>query len=666
VVHPLHFPRTMQHGRATFALLALVASAPSGLMGCSDDAPSVPPEANPLGTLDNVLPFPSSLYEKAQADGVTLDLPAGAFPDNIVSGKAFDPAPLASRHGWPASSTIIWATKGGVDPAGLVPHTSLADSLTDASATVLLDMDTGERVAHFAEVDVNELDSVDNQAVYIRPVARLTGGHRYAVPVRNPLHSSTGTALPVRDGFQAVLDDRATGHARLDVRRPRLREAVAALETAGVPKSSLVVAWDFTVEPDDEAVREPLAARDAALAAMGPLGANLTYTVTSDLGPPDGETRIARRLEIDFQSPAIAGLSNAGFNRDGDGAVVAQGTMTAKAYVMIPPCATFDAPAGILMYGHGIFGSLEEVRNGEYMRDLAQEGCYIVAGTEWTGMSKDDIPDALYALNDLNQAWGFGQHIFQGIVNTIALEQMLRGKLATDLFKDDQDRSIVDTTRVQFLGVSMGHVLGAVFLAQDPFVKGGVLHVGGGNWSPRLERSNSWAAYGLPLKSTYDTLLDAVIMEQVLQMALEPVDGATYAGLALPGAAPGKQHLLQTSLHDASVPNLASFYHARSLGLPLLSSSVVTPFGFAAPVESGNEKGGYVIVDEMPPKQPPETNEVFNFNSIAHENPRRRAALQQQMRQFWSTGTAANTCTGTCDCAAGNCGALRTAAHGGS
>jgi hypothetical protein len=300
------------------------------------------------------------------------------------------------------------------------------------------------------------------------------------------------------------------------------------------------------------------------------------------------------------------------------------------------------------------------------MRDLAADGCYVVAGTEWTGMSKDDIPDALYALNDLNQAWGFGQHIYQGIVNTIALEQLLRGALATQLLVDDQGRSIVDPTRVNFLGVSMGHVLGAVFLANDPFVTRGVLNVGGGNWSLMLERSNSWAAYGLPLKSTYDTLLDAVIMEQVLQMALEPVDGATVAGISLPGTAPGKQHLLQTSLHDASVPNLASFYHARSLGLPLLSSSVITPFGFAAPVESATEKGGYVIVDEMPSMTPPETNEVFNFNSIAHENPRRRAALQQQMRDFWATGTVANTCTGACDCAAGNCGALGTAIHGGS
>ena len=38
----------------------------------------------------------------------------------------------------------------------------------------------------------------------------------------------------------------------------------------------------------------------------------------------------------------------------------------------------------------------------------------IVAGTNWTGMSNDDIPNALLALNDLNKGWGFGERIFQG------------------------------------------------------------------------------------------------------------------------------------------------------------------------------------------------------------------------------------------------------------
>lgn len=641
------------------ALVALLLFA-----ACGDDAVSVPPEANPLGTTENILPFPSSLYEVADGAGVRLDVPVGAFPMNTVMMQAFDPVPLAKRRGWPASVTILWAAPGGADPAGLVSHRAIADSLGDASATVLLDMTTGERVAHFAEVDANELDFFDRQAIYIRPALRLAGGHRYAVGIRTSLKSRDGAELPVSDGFRAVLDDRSTGHARLDAARPRLREAVAALETAGIPRDDLLVAWDFTVEPDEAALADPVAARDAALAAMGPLGANLAYTVTSDLGTVNDDPRLARRIELDFEAPAVTGEEHAGFHRDASGTVIAMGTMMTKAYVMIPACATSGNKAGLLIYGHGIFGGLPELRNGEYARDLAQDGCLIVAGTPWTGMSNDDIPTALLALNDLNKGWGYGERIFQGIVNTIALEQLLRGKLATELFVDGQGQSIVDTSRVYFLGVSMGHVLGSTFMTFDPFITRGTLHVGGANWALMFERSNSWAAYGLPLKSSYDTLLDAVIMEQVLQMALQPVDGASYAGLAAPGT-PAKQILMQTSLDDAAVPNVASYYHARSLGLDLLSTTVTTPFGFAAAVDS-TTKGGIVVVDEMPPKKPPETNEVFNFDTIAHEHPRRRTLLQLQMRDFWSTGTINNTCNGPCNCAAGNCGELRTAKYGGS
>jgi hypothetical protein len=631
---------------------------------CGDDAIGIPAEANPLGTTTNILPYPSSLYEVGAGAEVHLDIPIGAFPTHTVSAQDLDTAPFAKRRGWPASTTILWAVTGGADPAGFVSHRAIADSITDTSATVVVDMTTGERIAHFAEVDVNELDNFDHQAVYIRPAARLAGAHRYAVGIRKSLHARDGSALPISDGFTAVLADRDTGHARLDAARPRLREAIAALETAGVPRDDLVVAWDFTVEPDEAALADPVAARDAALAAMGPLGTNLTYVATSDLGTINNDPRLARRLEIDYQSPAVTGEAHAGFHRDGSGTVIAMGTMTAQAFVMIPACARFDNKAGILIYGHGIFGSTAELRNGEYARDLAADGCLIVAGTNWTGMSNDDIPNALLALNDLDKGWGFGERIFQGMVNTIALEQLLRGKLATELFIDGQGRSIVDPSRVYFLGVSMGHVLGSTFVAYDPFITRGVLNVGGANWALMFERSNSWAAYGLPIKSTYATLLDAVIMEQVLQMALAIVDGTTVAGLLVPGT-PEKHVLLQTSLDDASVPNVASYYHARSLGADVLSSSVLIPFGLRAPVESSTASA-VVIVDEKPPRKPPETNEVFNFDSIAHENPRRRTLLQQQMRDFWSTGTISNPCSGPCDCAAGACGMLRTAMYGGT
>jgi hypothetical protein len=120
---------------------------------------------------------------------------------------------------------------------------------------------------------------------------------------------------------------------------------------------------------------------------------------------------------------------------------------------------------------------------------------------------------------------------------------------------------------------------------------------------------------------------------------------------------------MHTSLDDTQVPNLAGFYQARSLGLTLVTPSVVTPFGIDT--KSGDLTRAYVIVDEHPTPQPPIDNSVFSYNNPAHENPRRRAALQEQMRVFWGTGTVQNTCGGACDCAAGACGSLLQPMYGG-
>lgn len=631
------------------------------VLGCSGGGgTSVPPAANPLGTTDNILPYPSSLYERADSTsptGIRLDVPSEAIPVPD-SGDAFDPTHMNERAGWPAATTVLWAAPGGVDPATLVPYTDLAASLAADSSTVILDMTTGERVAHFAEVDANEKSDFDRQAVYLRPAQRFAGGHRYAVGIRNTVKGRDGKALPVSDGFRAVLDDRDLGHERLDRARPRLREAVAALETAGVPRESLLVAWDFTVTDDASAIADPLAARDAALTAMGALGANLTYTVTADEGTIDNDPRIARRIELDFQSPEVSGPAFEGYHRGSDGRPIAHGTMTAHAYVMVPPCATAQNKAGLLIYGHGFFGGLDEPRGAKYLRDLSQDACLVVAATVWVGMSSDDVSNALLALNDLNKGFGFGEHIWQGIVNFIALEQMLRGKLATELLVDGQGDSIVDTSRVYYLGISQGHILGSTFFGYDPFITNGVLHVGAANWSLTFERSKNWAVYGAPLKGSYGNLLDSVIMEQVLEMGLEGVDGATIAGVDIPNT-PQKHYLQQMSVGDPQVPNLASEFQARSLGLTLITPATQTPFGFEQQQAATSDRA-FVIIDEHPTPLPPETNETFSFDNVAHENPRRREAIQQMMRDFWTSGSVTNTCTGACDCAAGNCGALRT------
>ena len=78
-------------------LLALIASC-----GGDDGGSSTPPECNALGSTGCVLPWPSAVYERADAEsatGVRLDLPLGALPINFDDIE-IDPAKINRRTGY--------------------------------------------------------------------------------------------------------------------------------------------------------------------------------------------------------------------------------------------------------------------------------------------------------------------------------------------------------------------------------------------------------------------------------------------------------------------------------------------------------------------------------------------------------------------------------------
>jgi hypothetical protein len=67
-----------------------------------------------------------------------------------------------------------------------------------------------------------------------------------------------------------------------------------------------------------------------------------------------------------------------------------------------------------------------------------------------------------------------------------------------------------------------------------------------------------------------------------------------------------------------------------------------------------------MIIDESPTPLPPTTNMLNDQGNEAHENPRRRANVMDQIDAFLTDGTITNTCNGACDCVAGACGPLIT------
>ena len=648
-------PGALRRSAAQLAWLALA------LTGCDNEV-SLPVEAacNPLGDGHCMTPWPSSVFETddpASPTGRRLAIPDGALPSN-ADGVATDPAGWNLADGFSPAAPIAMAWKTGVSPDGLPPLDDLDLSLAADSPTVILDMTTGARVAHYAEVDAQAADHPGSQTLLLRPAARLQGGHRYAVAITHRVRAADGSDLATPPGFSALRDHRATDHALLEAIRPRSGEVLDALDAAGFPASELVVAWDFTVASDDFLHRDMLAARDRAIAALDdhPVG----FTVTADAPTGDGQV-IRRRITGTLDAPlvltqggrAIAGTRVA---RDAADLPAVQGFYAIPFTAIVPSCAyTARAPVAMVVYGHGLLGSAAETAGG-VQQATAAELCAVLVGTDMRGMSVADVAAVARALSDLTRADEAMEVVEQGLVNHIALVRALRTSFAQRLFVDGAGRTLVDPAKVFYYGLSQGGILGTAVMAYEPTITRGVLGVAAANYSTLLERSIDWSLYRRVLASSYPDPLDITMAIGLFQMRWDKVEGSGVASTVLAGTAtgvPAKQLLVQIALGDEQVANLGSYWLARTMAIPVLGPTPTTPWGLTvgpSPLPGGS---AMVIMDGGAP--PPPVANLPPPDLGMHDLPRRQPATLRQIKEFYATGAIVNQCDGACLCQTGAC-----------
>ncbi|HEU4734629.1 MAG TPA: hypothetical protein VFT22_42350 [Kofleriaceae bacterium] len=625
----------------------------------SDTSLPIEPACNPLGAGHCMTPWPSSAFEvddPSSATGRRLAIPEGTLPAS-TQGVAIDPAGWNVADGFSPAAPIVMAWKGGVSPEDLPPNDNFDLSLTAESPTVILDMTTGTRVAHFAEVDAQADDQPDSQALYLRPAARLAGGHRYAVAITRRVHAADGSELEVPPGFAALRDDKNTDHALLEAMRPRFAEVLDALGAAGFPPGDLVLAWDFTVASDEWIHRDMIAARDRALAALA--DHDLAFTVATDAKIGDGSV-IARKITGTLDAPLFLtrdGAAGPGTRiaRDGDGLPALQGFYQIPFTAIVPACATASTPAAMVLYGHGLLGSSGETAGG-VQQTTAAELCAVFVGTDMRGMSTPDIAAVVGALGDLSHADEIMEVLEQGLVNHITLVRAMRTTFAQRLFVGAGGASLVDPQRVYYYGLSQGGIMGTAVMAYEPTITRGVLGVAGADYSTLLERSSDWPRYRAILGSAYSDPLDLTMAVGLFQMRWDKVEGAGVANSVLAGAATGvppKQLLVQIALGDDQVPNLGSYWLARTMGVPILGPTPTTPWGLTvqdSPLPSGS---AMVIMDGGAP--PPPAANLPAPNLGMHDLTRKQPATRRQIKTFFETGQIVNECAGACVCQAGAC-----------
>lgn len=623
---------------------------------------ATPDTCNPLGGTRCSAPWPSSVYEiddAASPTGRRLAIPKGALPTNI-DGIAIEPDLWNQLDGFSTAAPMITAFAEGVDPANLVHFTNYAASITDASPTVVIDLESGELVPHFAELDVAGVDKAASQALFLRPFKLLAGSHHYGVAIKKTLKAKGGGELLVPEGFQAILDGEKTTHLLLERVRPRYKELFDKLAAKGIAKEDLVTAWEFTTRSRESVHADLLNARDAGMPLMGTNGASLTYTSAA---MTQGDTRIAFRYDGMFDAPLYlsSGIAGPGVKllRDGDGKPKPNGLYKVAFTAIVPQCAlTAAAPVPILVYGHGLFGAATQVASlGP--RSVAIEACMVVIGTAMRGMADVDVPNVALALNDANNGNLVFDVLVQGMMNHVALVQIARGPMANGLFAKSGGGSLVDPSRVYYYGISQGGIMGTTVCGIDPVISKCVLQVGAINYSLLLERSRDWPTYRTTLNGAYPDPYDDVMVINLMQQQWDRTEATSVVDTIVPHTFPGtpqKQVLMQMAIADDEVSNIGTEMQARTMNIPVVMPSPYVPYGLQT--ASTPVPNGLVIYDFGLGSTIPAGNEAPPDNSV-HGSIRNKKATTDMMKRFYETGEIVQMCTAPkgCDCPAGGCGA---------
>jgi hypothetical protein len=209
-----------------------------------------------------------------------------------------------------------------------------------------------------------------------------------------------------------------------------------------------------------------------------------------------------------------------------------------------------------------------------------------------------------------------------------------------------------------YYGLSQGHIFGTTVMAYTPTIRRGVLGVGGGNYSTMLERSSDWPTYRTILAGTYPDPFDIVLAINLFQQRWDATETAGIANVVLDGTATGtppKRLLLHMAIADDQVPNLATEWQARTMGIPVLApASVYVPYGMTE--ASGPVDGSaLVIMDGAGPEVPISNEPPLEADPSMHNLTRNQAASHRQIAHFFETGEIVNECTGACLCAQGQC-----------
>ena len=617
--------------------------------GCGAPPPPEPaPGCNPLVGDDCLTPFPSAFFETADsstATGVRVALGPTALPSS-AAGVVLKPDRLNQKDGFSPATPFLVYFKAGVDATQLPTVDMLAQSVTATSAVQVLDAATGERVPVMAELDGNAVPG-DRQGLLIRPMTRLQPATRYLIALVG-LRDGAGKPLAPAP-FAALRDHGALSNALKPI-AARYEEIFSTLAKAGVARSSLTLAWDVTTASDATATSHLVGMRDTAL-AMADAG-TLGYTITSVTDTPS-DPHLFRTILATVQAPSfLADDSGQSFLQFGpDGQPTMRAVSDVPIVIQIPRCAVAASRSlPIVTFGHGLFGSAKETLSSATLQAGADDLCAVFVATDWIGLSSHDVSTIANLLpGDLNNVYVVTDRLQQAQVNALVMTHLMLRSLRNDPAMAIAGHAVSDGSEAYYFGISLGGIEGGTFMGLSPDIVRGALNVPGSEWTLLIFRSTDFNGLKPLLAISYPDPLDAQVVIASTQSEWDYTDPATFAPHVLHAPLPGtvqKRILVQESIGDAQVSNLATRVLARTMGLVGLDLEQPV-FGIPempAPLDSA-----YTQWDSHPAQLPPPGNVALTDDNGAHDAVYQQPNAIAQIKAFLTpTGQVLQTCQGLC------------------
>ena len=579
-----------------------------------------------------MLPFPSGAFlelDEDQTTGYSLNIDGQAIPDT-QSSVSENLVILDRLDGFSPSTQIFTAFAEVPDITGMATQFDIGISTVEGHNSVLLNMDTGEKIHHWIELDARAQDD-EETIIFLRTIEGLDHDASYAVGFRG-LVNGEGVMIEPADGFRALRDNIETTSEGIENQRSNYENIFEHLENSGFERSTLQSAWWFHTASTESILKDLIILKEDAEERLGSQGIGCNVTrVVEDYGN-DGTT--LRMIEGTVTTPHYMETTYARtpMMRGDNGDPIFVENREIEFTMVIPKSLADSNSSGpISVFGHGLFGNGKSLASSG--RELANQYNTVALATDFRGWSSvgGDADALSYALLDVKEFQYQQERQIQAVVNHLAMIRTITGVCSDIEEFTHNGTNLIDVDVVNYIGISLGGLRGPSLLSMIPELDWGVLWVGGTSFTHQVERSTHYGSNENPGDSGFFEILssdislpsrlDRAIMIAILQSIWDSTDGETF----LPFRESGYKDILKpfdmfylTSMMDAQVTTLSADRAVRTGNVPVVNGSAYHPFGVDIIEGPINGSAAAYFDGDFPPLPTGNTNGPMWHHSLAH------------------------------------------------